>query len=83
MVFGLKVQRILPKLIRGAVGKPELPKMPEEGWNVPLMFETLTFENDGWLEARIMESCQYIRGSVHLCLPEKWKQVLPTHVPGQ
>ena len=78
--FGLKVQRILPQLVAGAHGKPVLPCEVPAGW-MQLMFKATSFVENNWPEAKLMESCLYIRGSNHLNVPDSWKGVFPTHVP--
>ena len=79
IAFGLRVQRILPKLLKKKSTAPRLPTEPAEGWNAPAMFQRLDFE-DSWEEAKLMESCIYLRGSVHLKVPARWKKAFPTHV---
>ena len=79
IAFGLRVQRILPKLLQKKSTAPRLATEPAEGWNAPAMFQRLNFE-DSWAEAELMESCIYLRGSVHLKVPARWKRAFPTHV---
>ena len=79
IAFGLRVQRILPKLLQKKSTAPRLATEPAEGWNAPAMFQRLNFE-DSWAEAELVESCIYLRGSVHLKVPARWKRAFPTHV---
>lgn len=76
IAFGLRVQRLLPRVTRGNGGPPCLPSEPMGGWDAPAAFADLLFSN-GWLEARLFEAAQYVRGSKHLNLPLRWRQVFP------
>ena len=83
VAFGLKVQRILPKLIAGTATRPQLPSMPDKGWDAPLMFQTMQFNQHGWGEAKLLQCCYYLRGSTRLNIPQKWQRAFPTHFPGE
>ncbi len=79
VAFGLHVQRILPKLIKGTSAKPQLPIEPDGGWDVPKLFQTMQFNLNDWEEAKLIECCTYLRGSKALKVPEKWKRVFPNY----
>lgn len=74
------MQRILPQLVAGAHGKPALPCETPPGW-MQLMFQAMILDVNEWPEAKLLESCRYIRGSKHLNVPDSWKSVFPTNIP--
>ena len=78
VAFGLKVQRMLPKLLAKCSGPPALPF--ERHVLAPAMFQQMDFGPDTWSEAKLMECCVYMRGSKHLVVPERWKSAFPTHI---
>ena len=80
IAFGLRVQRILPNLTRSNSGRPCLTGLAQ--WDAPLAFQRLSFQENSWLEAKLMESALYLRGSLHLRVPYRWKRVFPTDVSG-
>ena len=80
VAFGLKVQRILPKLLAKCSGPSPLPSEPANSHEAPAMFQQMDFGPDTWSEAKLMECCVYMRGSKHLAVPERWKSAFPTHI---
>jgi hypothetical protein len=71
IAFGLRVIRFLPKLRHGASGRPPLA---EE--DAVEMFRAMP-DDDRWSEANIIEAVQYVRGSTHLRLTDRWRHVFP------
>ena len=73
MPFGLKVLQLLPDLLGSDL-------VPMDG-DVLIGAGLATFEakswND-WSEARVGRACRYVRGSIHLRVPFRWKEAFPT-----
>ena len=82
IAFGLKVQKILPKLVSSNNGCFKVPPAPPGGWNVPLLFQRMNFGRDNWSEARLLEACRYVRGCKNLEVPHRWKRVFPQELSG-
>ena len=77
IAFGLRILRFLPKICAGATGLPPLATSTEQ---VAVdMFKALPTE-DNWSGANLEDVIRYLRGSIHLRLPEYWKQVFPTEI---
>ena len=74
--FGLKVLRILPRLISSPVGGPVAPAVCDG----PQVFAEKQW-GDLWSEANVLESCIYMRGSLHLAASSRWKDVFPLGLP--
>ena len=74
--FGLKVLRILPRLISSPVGGPVPPAVCDG----PKVFAEKQWD-DLWCEANVLESCIYMRGSLHLAASARWKDVFPLGLP--
>lgn len=36
---------------------------------------------DMWPEAQLASVCLYVRGSIHLRVPLRWKSAFPTEIP--
>jgi hypothetical protein len=71
IAFGLRVQRLLPRLCKGGSGRPILgPDL-----DAPRLFAQMAEED--WAEADVMASVKYIRGSKTLNVPERWKSIFP------
>lgn len=82
IAFGLRVQRLLKTFVKHRSEPTKLPNEPPEGWNVPLMFQRMSFKSTNWSEARLRECCIYLRGSKGLNVPQRWKNVFPTDLEG-
>ena len=74
--FGLKVLKLLPKLKSSPVGEPVAPAV----CNGPALFAQKPW-GDLWSEAKVLESCIYMRGSMHLATSARWKDVFPLGMP--
>ena len=61
--------RFLPKLRHGASGRP--PVAEEDAIE---MFRAMP-DDDSWSEASITDAVRYVRGSIHLRLPNRWRNV--------
>ena len=72
--FGLRVMRLVSQTKNFQVGSP-----PELTGDAPATFQALEW-GDPWPEARLLEACVYLRGSVHLVTSTRWKYVFPTHI---
>ena len=76
VAFGLHIQRCLPFLCSSGTGQPA----SESHQSGPDLF--LSHEwGDLWPEAKVLDACIYMRGSIHLKVSARWKAVFPTHIP--
>ena len=77
IAFGLRILRHLPKLCAGATGLPPLKRSTEQ---VAVdLFKALPME-DNWSVAKLIDAIRYLRGSIHLRLPNHWRQVFPAEI---
>lgn len=74
IAFGLKILRLLPHFFPADV--VEIDGAGE----APLVFHMQPW-GDCWCEAKVLEACVYMRGSIHLATSARWKSVFPTHHP--
>ena len=59
---------------------PQLQREAEE-ISGPEAFDSMSWETDvDWADARLKPLVLYLRGSVHLNLPENWRKVLPKRI---
>ena len=71
--------RYLPKLRAGSTGWPPLDGQDGEG-DAILMFREMPMGPDNWSEASLLPAVKYLRGSIHLRLPQEWRNVFPTSI---
>lgn len=70
--FADKINSLLPKLMIGCEGKPNIDDMPQSG---PDVFESLPWST--WEEAHLIPCIRYLRGNVSLDVPAEWMAVFP------
>lgn len=76
IAFGLRIMRYLPKLRAGATGWPPLDEQGG-GQDAISMFRAMPMGPDNWSEASLLDVVKYLRGSIHLRLPQDWKDAFP------
>ncbi|CAK9018409.1 unnamed protein product [Durusdinium trenchii] len=76
--FGHRAVRLMPRLKTRGEGMPKHPPGPKEG---PLIFEQMGWDSEvDWSDARMTPVLVYLRGNASLKLPQRWREVFPTHV---
>lgn len=80
MPFARAVADKIEAMKQSRKGQPELPE------SVPSAFESLTqldwHESADWEFAELGEFYSYLRGCVHLKIPDVWKPLFPKKLPG-
>ena len=75
IAFGLRVLRYLQKLCAGSGGWP--PVLGDAEPDGLSLFKEMPMNGDNWSEALLLEAVIYMRGSIHLRLPQHWKSAFP------
>lgn len=75
--FGLKVVQLMPRIMSSAVG---FSVSGENSIDVLAEFASMPW-GDLWPEAKLLDACIYLRGSIHLATSARWKAVFPTTYP--
>ena len=70
----------MPKLKTKGMGMPEIPE--SECPDGPTIFKEMAFDHEPsfWDDARLKTLVVYLKGNTNLKLPEKWRQVIPSHI---
>jgi hypothetical protein len=79
IAFGLRIMQYLPKLRSGSTGCPPLDGQDGKPDAIS-MFRAMPMGPDNWSEASLLDVVKYLRGSIHLRLPQEWKDAFPTSI---
>ena len=78
VAFGLRILRYLPQLRASSMGwPPVLGNSEPDGLS---LFKQMPIDSDSWSEVLLGDAVAYIRGSIHLKLPQHWKSAFPTEI---
>ena len=78
--FGWHTVKYMPKFKTRGEGRPAIPE--DSVCDGPELFREMSWETDlDWGAARLTSAIVYLRGSSALRLPQRWRDVFPTHLP--
>ena len=69
----------MPALLATAV-RPEVEPGEMDGVDIKARFQAMAW-GDTWEDAGMSEVLVYLKGNVHIRVPECWRQYLPTEIP--
>lgn len=77
--FGWHTVKFMPKFKTRGEGAPQLGE--DQVCDGPQAFQEMTWDTElDWQDARLTSVILYLRGNVHLKLPQSWRAVFPTHL---
>ena len=71
--FAEKICSLMPLLMEGGGGRPPVDSAPAHE-----LFQATPWSD--WGEAKFKDCIRYLRGNKSLALPERWRNVIPTHL---
>ena len=74
--FGEKLASLFHRLIAEKKGMPELPDVLP---SAEMVFSEMAFD-DVWQDAKLVSVCHWLRGGRGLCIPNSFRQLLPTRL---
>ena len=77
--WAARFQRIVPALMATAV-RPNVQPHEMNGKDIKEMFAAMQF-TDVWDDADMRSVLVYLKGNVHLKIPDAWRPYLPTELP--